>query len=814
MSKSSKALYEFGLFRLDPANRLLLRDKESVPLKPKVFDTLLVLVEQSGRTLTKQELMEAIWPDTAVEENNLTQNISILRKVLGLSPDGRHYIETIPRHGYRFAQPVIEVLEEESDVVLEQRTRSRIVIEETQQEESSPYQAETDRASRSALEVVPVARKLPLLRRVSVRTRTIAICVAVGLLLVGAGWIIIHKINTPDPDELVRIVELINWPTAPRQATSRNGTFSRDGKMIVFSLKKGPRSGIWIEQVDGGEAIEIMKDEWDNESPLFSPDGEQIAFVSNRGDQPGIWVVPTFGGTPTLLKLLENGWPELCYWSKDGSAIYYELSANLFALDLNSKQTRQLTAFDPLKSFALHFSVSPEEDRIAYSDGKEGQQDIWVMPIGGGKPRQVTNDPAEDRRPVWHPDGKSIIYRSNNAGTYYICVAYLDGRNPTRVTVDDEDKTVSDISPDGGKILYVAAEERSDIFRLNIDKGEETKFTSDRGLELWPDVSPDGNTVVYQEAANKLRMFNSSILTNSREPEGPHLRLAVDAFDAKWSPDGSKLAFLRRSDDRFDIWTVRATGGNEKKITTGGVDFFGFSGLPYNRMQTMDFSWSPDSSKIAYCSTKSGQANVWVISADGSGDAMISDNTDSSLTVCCPLWSADGKRIAFTSTRISASVDGKALRSVQVAEQGQSRIVFQAYSILRLIGWSDSGDSLLVGLVESRSNYQSTNSQVKLIEVSAGDGGIREIVNLPPAYHTSLRLSPDGRFIVFASRQGGKDGVYLVSTSDGGIRKVIDNNDPMTYFSGLMWSPDGKEIYYSKQESRSLISVVYNSEGR
>lgn len=99
-------MYEFGPFRLDSADRLLMRDGEVVALPPKVLDTLLVLVENSGHVLEKEDLLKRLWPDTFVEEGSLTRNISYLRKALGESDSARQYIETIPRRGYRFIAPV------------------------------------------------------------------------------------------------------------------------------------------------------------------------------------------------------------------------------------------------------------------------------------------------------------------------------------------------------------------------------------------------------------------------------------------------------------------------------------------------------------------------------------------------------------------------------------------------------------------------------------------------------------------------------------------------------------------------------------
>ncbi|MFZ0751612.1 MAG: winged helix-turn-helix domain-containing protein, partial [Pyrinomonadaceae bacterium] len=114
MSKQVRYLYEFGPFRIDTANRLLLRDGKPIPLKPKVVDTLFALIENSGRVMEKDELIEKLWPDSYVEEGNLTQNIYELRKVLHASSERGSYIETIPRRGYRFAVQVNRQPYEES----------------------------------------------------------------------------------------------------------------------------------------------------------------------------------------------------------------------------------------------------------------------------------------------------------------------------------------------------------------------------------------------------------------------------------------------------------------------------------------------------------------------------------------------------------------------------------------------------------------------------------------------------------------------------------------------------------------------------
>src|SRR5215510_11036053 len=106
MSQQKKHFYEFGPFRIDVVKRRLLRDGEVIRLTPKAFDLLLVLVEASGRTVEKDELLDKVWPGTVVEENNLNQNITALRKSLGDSRQESQYISTIPGIGYRFVAEV------------------------------------------------------------------------------------------------------------------------------------------------------------------------------------------------------------------------------------------------------------------------------------------------------------------------------------------------------------------------------------------------------------------------------------------------------------------------------------------------------------------------------------------------------------------------------------------------------------------------------------------------------------------------------------------------------------------------------------
>lgn len=132
------ALYEFGPFRIDASQYQLFHNNEAVPLSPKVFETLMVLVENNGRVVGKEEIIGRVWPDTFVEDSSLTQNISLLRKALGEGDTHHRFIETLPKRGYRFIAPVKLLNVEETspaveEIVFRERSATQVIVENIEQ---------------------------------------------------------------------------------------------------------------------------------------------------------------------------------------------------------------------------------------------------------------------------------------------------------------------------------------------------------------------------------------------------------------------------------------------------------------------------------------------------------------------------------------------------------------------------------------------------------------------------------------------------------------------------------------------------------
>src|SRR5688572_28712492 len=168
MSKQINHIYEFGEFRLETAERRLLRNGQQIPLTPKAFETLLVLVQRTGHAVAKDEFMNQVWPDVEVEQANLPRNIWELRKALGDGNGEHNFIETIPKLGYRFMAPVTELLGEDRGLLIQRRVRAHMVVEETETSE------------------LPLA--LPPKPRSLVRPITFSVLVLVGLTAVGLAW--------------------------------------------------------------------------------------------------------------------------------------------------------------------------------------------------------------------------------------------------------------------------------------------------------------------------------------------------------------------------------------------------------------------------------------------------------------------------------------------------------------------------------------------------------------------------------------------------------------------------------------------------
>ncbi|MGI8555306.1 MAG: protein kinase domain-containing protein [Pyrinomonadaceae bacterium] len=632
------------------------------------------------------------------------------------------------------------------------------------------------------------------------------------LLLFAAGWYVWrHYSETATVSSTpLAVTQLVSWKNDLGEKMQNHARFSPDGRFIVFSSTNGGGRDIWLKQMSGGDAIQRTKNETAASNPIWSADGEQIAFLSAHGGQPGIWKMPALSGAPVLIKPLDGlDNYKLVHWSKDGKTIYYDFQRNLYALDIATQQEKPLTNFELVPYIERYFRFSPNEESVVYVDGNAEQKEIWIMQKDGGKPQRLTGDATNDSNPVWLPDGKRIVYNSARNHIKQIWTAFTDGRPPAQLSINNDDSDILDVSSDGSKILYFSEKDDADLWGVNLNAGKEFQVTSDLGLELWADVAPDNSSIVYQETnlSNAVNLLNGSLIKKSLKPDGQSIALAEDGFEVRWSPDGTRVAFLRRNpDSTTNLWMVGSEGGNARQLSASNIIFGGNSYLvPYNQLETQDYQWSPDGKSLIFCAKKDGVSNVRQVAADGANETALSDNNEPKLIFFSPMLSPDGQRVAW----LSLLPDKKFLRSVWISEAGKAREIYQSNSLTHLVGWSASGKELIVRTIEGETAEPQVTRDVDLFSLSL-DGATRPIARLPQTHFQNIQLSPDGKNIAYMTRADGVGSLQIILANGGNPKTIVTGNDTRVYFSNLVWSPDGKNIYYGKQASWSVISMIEN----
>jgi len=271
-----------------------------------------------------------------------------------------------------------------------------------------------------------------------------------------------------------------------------------------------------------------------------------------------------------------------------------------------------------------------------------------------------------------------------------------------------------------------------------------------------------------------------------------------------WLPDGSGLSFLRMRDSIVNIWKVSPGEPEPKQVTTAGVSPTGYTLMPYNRIENGGPGWSSDASQVAYCSTRSGQPNVWISSADASTERNLTRNTNAALHFASPVWSPDDSRIAF----LSVDTERKMIWSVCIGEGDNVRVLFTSERYLRLLGWSSAGDDILVVLAAGESFETATVRDAEIVRLSSSADYHERVARFESIYPLTARLSRQKDKVAFISRKDGKDNVSIFDITRGEAKRLTANSDPGLYFSSPSWAPDGTTIYYGRQERRNIVSMI------
>ena len=574
MSEQAQRFYEFDVFLLDAHERLLFRDGEPLDLTPKVFDILLELVQRPGRVVEKKELMEKVWPDSFVEESNLTQHISTLRKKLAQHSDRERYIMTVPGRGYRFL-PSVKEWNDDALVTVHERIRARIVVgEEADAGQSGRLVNGEDGsfaiAQKPHAEIVathpPSALSLPA-AATSVWTRQRAwipiIVIALGLVIAFAFF---KLFSTKSPAfEKIKLTRFTTTGKAARAA------ISPDGKYLAYVVDEAGQKTVWLRQVATGKELQIVPPARTEffYGLTFSHDGNYIYYVNQEMNHLGmLFQVPSLGGTPT--KLLE---------------------------DVDSPVT-----------------LSPDDKRLAFIRGSPGQRSIIIAGIDGtGERKLLTTSQASSLRlgptwtipPAWSPDGKTIagaVAVTTTEGEYQTIYAFDAESGAGKPLTSQRWQAVGRMEwlQDGSGLVTTAAEQEPNpaqqIWFVPYPQGAARKITNDLSDYRDLSVTGDSRTIIAIQTERKANIW----VAPAADTNGGR-QLTSTNYDGigglAWTPDG-KIIYTSEDGSEQNLWITDLNGSSPRQLTTHA----GFNEQPHV---------SPDGRYIVFISNRGERPHLW-----------------------------------------------------------------------------------------------------------------------------------------------------------------------------------------------------------
>ena len=535
MSSQVKRLYEFGPFRLDPQKRVLWQGSDPVLLTPKAIETLIVLIENRDRVVSKDHLMKTLWPDSFVEESNLSQNIFVLRKALGDSTQEKRYILTVPGQGYQFTEMVRErevgnLTEAQDALIIQSRSLSQIVVQKGVLDSKRVWMGVIILALISMGAVVAgvtLHRTAPT-RKLAQRRLTAN---APDLPVLSAGISPDGKYLGYSDQQGIHLqllqggeVQNVPWPagTSPGQAFWEFDFWYPDSTRFVADLVvPGRPISAWSLSILGTQPQKLIED-IDGASGI-SPDGSAIAFLRGRGlESSEIWLMGPNGETPhkIMAAATQEEYLESVTWSPTGKRIAYihvhdqvdKAELSIESCDLSGVNKTIILADDKLRDFTW---IAPNRmiysrDLQDYSSDFEADNlsEVIVDANSGvpqGKPHQFTDWSGFEVNNLYATsDGKHLgLIRSTHHGSVFVG-DIKDGtpvQNPRRLSIDDHSNIPLAWTSDSRQVIFASRRTQSlEIYRQSLDGASSLQLvTAAPAMNFYnARVSPDGGWVIVQ----------------------------------------------------------------------------------------------------------------------------------------------------------------------------------------------------------------------------------------------------------------------------------------------------------------------------
>lgn len=603
-------IYRFENFSLDAAHLLLFKDGEQLSLTPKVLETLLALVEQRGEVLSKDALMDIVWPDSIVEESNLSQNLYLLRKTLGNTKTGRPFIETLRRRGYRFNGDV-----EVSNGSVKQDAHMAVV--ETVADELPPQ-----------TEIAPV--ELPP-RVLSVEKR--------GNVLALADW----KADEFSPKIEPKTNTAVSDPPMQQQKRKPLLYLAAAAVIVAFLLSViGLRSLSPNASAVAADDLSISKltDGENVDSAVISRDGNYFTYVTHDGELSHLWLQQT--GNAKRIELTEP-FPGVVYattFTPDSKFIYFVVNEKgseknvLYRVPtLGGVKSRILIDVSAAVSF------SPDGTEMAFMRGSKETRSasIMIASIDGTSERTLITKTFEEGAMngggAWSPDGKTIAWglvdiKTLDQGACTVVATDVQSGVTTPLSKERWDNCFRmDWTSDARGLVFIGTRmnealstRRDQVYYLRLDGGESRRLTTDGSRYQYNSIAVTERDDIFAVSFNRLSQVWSVDESGDARSAVQITKGHADGRGGIVSLADGRIAYLARNGDGFSIWTANSDGSDRKQLTADPAAI-------------EELRAPPDGSFFVFSEKKDGRNHLYRMSANGDrqqltfGDSYEADST-------------------------------------------------------------------------------------------------------------------------------------------------------------------------------------------
>ncbi|MET0581341.1 MAG: winged helix-turn-helix domain-containing protein [Pseudoxanthomonas sp.] len=556
-----------GEFVVDVPRRevLALNGHESTRLTIKSLHVLLALAGQHGKVVSREALLEWVWPDTLPTDDVLTQAIGQLRRAFGDDRDAPRYLETISKGGYRLLAPV-EWLDNEPEHVAE-NVRSAV-------EPAAPAVAVTSSQS-------PSPSPSTLSSRPQGRKRAwMAVAVAVAAITAVAVWQIASRAPvtaqvapagsaaTPEPS-----LPFVTITSRPGREASAN--LSPDGAMVAYEPIDAKGNSIIVLQTTEHVPPRPLTSPPAGRSdtmPVWSPDGRTIAFARfDPNSRCQIMLIAASGGNERKIADCFAGSAASYDWTPDGSGLLMgletklpgETSSPLRLLDIATGQWKALDYAISAGDIDLDPRYSPDGKWIVFRRAIS-LSDLWKMPASGGTPQRLTHVKSDIRGWDWLPDGSGLIfsYIGNDIGMF----RYDMATGAVSHLKMDGFAVFPDVARNSPALAFTVDQSTSGIFRFTLPAtpdgkvGKERVFPSSRS-DMLAAVSPDGRSLAFiSDRGSRLELWLGELdkPESARPVQGI---MPIPRHVPVWSEDGKRMLVVAKQDDQQSLYEVETESG-------------------------------------------------------------------------------------------------------------------------------------------------------------------------------------------------------------------------------------------------------------